>query len=272
MWEVASFIRRNRTATTESGFTVIAHDRVRGLFPELLDLFRELPAAVSGEEPKNSPKFHVKLTMKTDNILPLKKLALLTAAFCTAIFACSHNASATPKPLPPAISLTIGDTHELGKVFFGEPSGDANRTAYVNAMIGLSLGGSTHVDYSPPAFQNNLVTRSNNDFGPLPQPAVLALNGTGTSVDLGDGTLYSYLFAKYDGKNGGCEVWYVGGLSGDITIPAFAFGPPGTTKYALSGWTLFGPGVPGVPDGGATVMLLGTALGALGIARRFLTS
>ena len=46
-----------RTATTESGFTVIADDKVRGLFPELLDLFRELPAAVPGEERKNSPKF-----------------------------------------------------------------------------------------------------------------------------------------------------------------------------------------------------------------------
>jgi VPDSG-CTERM motif len=33
---------------------------------------------------------------------------------------------------------------------------------------------------------------------------------------------------------------------------------------------VFGPGVPGVPDGGTTVMLLGAALGALGMARRFL--
>jgi protein with PEP-CTERM/exosortase system signal len=213
----------------------------------------------------------MKLNMKT-NIVPPIKLALLCAAVCAVMLAFSQNASATPHPLPPVTSLAIGDGHELGKVFFGEPSGNANRTAYVNAMIGLPLGGSTHVDYSPPAFQNNLVTRSNNNFGSLPQPAVLALNGTGTSVDLGDGTLYSYLFAKYDGKNGGCEVWYVGKLSGIITIPAFGFGPPGTTKYGLSGWTLFGPGVSGVPDSGATVMLLGAALGALGMARRFLTS
>ncbi len=31
-----------------------------------------------------------------------------------------------------------------------------------------------------------------------------------------------------------------------------------------------GPGVVSVPDGGTTVMLLGAALGALGMARRFL--
>ena len=34
---------------------------------------------------------------------------------------------------------------------------------------------------------------------------------------------------------------------------------------------VLGPGnPPGVPDGGTTVMLLGAALGALGMARRFL--
>jgi VPDSG-CTERM motif len=35
----------------------------------------------------------------------------------------------------------------------------------------------------------------------------------------------------------------------------------------LSGWTLFSPDSVGVPDGGTTVMLLGAALGALGMAR-----
>jgi hypothetical protein len=220
-----------------------------------------------------SPRLALRLlypetTMNTHNILPLRKLALLAAAFCTATFAFNHNVSATPKPLPPTISLTIGDSHELGTVKPSEPAGDANRTLYVNTMIGLSLGDSTHVIVQP-GNHDNLVTRSNNNFGSLPT-AVFDHNGTGTRVDLGDGSLYSYLFAKYDGPNGASEVWYVGGISGTITIPAFGFGPPGTTKYGLSGWTLFGPGVPGVPDGGTTVMLLGAALGALGMVRRFL--
>jgi hypothetical protein len=59
-------------------------------------------------------------------------------------------------------------------------------------------------------------------------------NGTGTAVDLGDGTLYSYLFAKYDGKNAGAKVWYVGSISGILTIPAFGLAGQ---HYGLSGWT-----------------------------------
>jgi hypothetical protein len=62
------------------------------------------------------------------------------------------------------------------------------------------------------------------------------------------------------------RVWYVGILSGSVQIPI------ATGGGSLLGWTLFGPGVPGVPDGGTTVMLLGAALGALGMARRFLKS
>ncbi len=198
--------------------------------------------------------------MKINNIVPLKNLAVLAAAFCTATFAFNHNASAIPHALPPSISLTIGDAHELGFVNFGIPSGDADRIAYVNHLIGMALG--TQDDALGQHF-----TRSNHAFSPLPQ-AVLALNGPGiqTSINLGAGGLYTYLFAKYDGPNYGSEVWYVGDLSGIITIPATA------GRYGLSGWTLFGPGHPGVPDGGTTAMLLGTALGVLGIARRYIMS
>jgi hypothetical protein len=101
-------------------------------------------------------------------------------------------------------------------------------------------------------------------FGPLPGPAVYALTGHGTNINIGSG-IYSYLLAQYGtGIDSVGHAWYIGNLSGDITIPATT-GTRGLTK-----WKLFGPGVPGVPDGGTTVMLLGAALGALGMARRFL--
>jgi hypothetical protein len=188
-----------------------------------------------------------------------KKVLLVSAAVCAVMLACSHNAGATPQPMPPSINLAIGDAHELGFVNFGIPSGDSDRLTYVNHLVGMALGTSDKAD-------GQTYFRSNNTFSPLPQAVLGGLvDGTSTTINLGSG-LYTYLFAKYDGPNYGSEVWYVGNLSGMITIPATAGG------YGLSGWTLFGPGVPGVPDGGITAMLLGTALGALGLARRFLLS
>jgi hypothetical protein len=190
------------------------------------------------------------------NLIPTKKLAVLSAAFCAAMLAFSPNAKA----------LTFGDANDLGQVLFGIPSGNADRTQYVNTLISLAPG--TTGFPADGQIYNRSLANPGPGFPNYPT-AVFDHNGTGTSVDLGNGTLYSYLFAKYDGPNAGSEVWYVGGISGVITIPGFGLAGQ---NYALSGWTLFGPGVPGVPDGGTTVMLLGTALGALGMARRFLMS
>ena len=186
------------------------------------------------------------------------KFVMLLGIGCAVILASASDASASRHALPPVINLTIGDAHELGFVDRSLPTTITSATLFVNTMIGLALGGSTHVIIGP---RDNLVTRSNHAFGPLPT-AVFALTGHGTTIDLGTG-LYSYLWAKYDNSHFGAEVWYVGNLSGMITIPATGGG------YGLTTWKLFGPGV-GVPDGGATVMLLGAALAVLGTARRFL--
>jgi hypothetical protein len=177
------------------------------------------------------------------------KLALFSIALFGALLAFSNNAKA----------LTIGDGNELGFVNFGIPSGDSDRLTYVNHLVGMMAGTSDKAD-------GQTYFRSNNAFSPLPQAVLGGLvDGTSTTINLGTG-LYTYLFAKYDGPNYGSEVWYVGNLNGIITIPATAGG------YGLSGWTLFGPGVPGVPDGGTTAMLLGAALSVLGVARRYLKS
>ncbi|PYK70866.1 MAG: hypothetical protein DME44_09845 [Verrucomicrobia bacterium] len=180
----------------------------------------------------------------------MKKYQKLFGAVCAVLLALCVA-------LPTAArALTIGDSHELGFVEFGIPSGDADRTNYVNHLIGMSLG-------STDTALGQTFTRSNNVFGALPT-AVFALNGTSTTIDLGT-NLYSYLFAKYDGPNYGSEVWYVGNLSGIITIPATG------GKYGLSGWTLFGPGGGNhTPDSGTTAALLGLALtGLAGLRAKF---
>jgi len=155
--------------------------------------------------------------------------------------------------LPKASALLLHDNHELGFVNYGIPSGDADRTLYVNHLIDQALGTTEQAD-------GQTYTRSNYNFGPLTD-AVFARNGTTTTINIATG--YQYLFAKYDGPNYGSEVWYIGDLSGSITIPATAGG------YGLSGWTLFNEGGNQVPDGGTTAILLGAALAGTELLRRY---
>jgi hypothetical protein len=177
--------------------------------------------------------------------VPRHKPLLLCAVLCAAMLAVSHNAS--------ALSLNVGDSHELGFLWPGIPSGDQNRVTYVNHLVGMALGA---IDIA----NGQIYFRSNNAFNSLPT-ATWALNGTGTNINLGAGGVYTYLFAEYGVF--GAEVWYIGDLSGIIKIPGFS------RDCGLTEWTLFGPGVPGVPDGGITAMLLGLGLCSVGIFRCF---
>ena len=185
----------------------------------------------------------------------MKKYSILFGAVCAVLLAFGQNAR--------AVALDFGDANDLGQVLFGIPSGDAARTNYVNHLIDMVPGTSD-------SFSGQTFNRTLNNPGPgFPNypDAVFGKNGTSTSIDLGTG-LYSYLFAKYDGPNAGSEVWYVGDLSGVITIPADGLAGQ---KYGLSGWTLFGPGgVPHTPDSGATAALLGLGLAGLaGLRAKF---
>jgi VPDSG-CTERM motif len=196
------------------------------------------------------------------NIVPPKKVALLSAAVCAVMLAFAQNASATPHALPPDIALAFNDSHVVGTVTPATPANPADVAGYINFMIGLTPG-TSGTFHNPPHTQT--ITRSTNLFGSLPNALVPgAVSGGGTTINLGAGGVFSYLFAKYDGQNDISFVWNVADLTGTITIPAI--GPLG---HGLSGWILFPPGGQ-VPDGGATVTLLGAALGVLGVVRRYL--
>jgi hypothetical protein len=185
-------------------------------------------------------------------MIPRNKLALLSAAVGAAMLAFSPKA---------ATALTFNDAHVVGTITPATPVNPGVVSAYINYMIALAPGHSGTFPNPP----TQTITRSSNTFASLPNALVPgAVTGFGTTINLGAG-VYSYLFAKY-AQNDVSQVWYVGNLSGIVTIPAL--GPRGR---ALSRWKLFPPGGQ-VPDGGATVMLLGAALGALGMARRFLKS
>jgi hypothetical protein len=166
-----------------------------------------------------------------------------------------------------AQALTIGDnTNYLGSIGDPEPASPSDEEGYINTLIAQAPGSSNTIS-------GHLYTRSNVSCGTCPAAAFnsrvtnvqgFTFDGNGNVVvNLGTGG-FTYLLGKYDGPNGASAVWNVQGLTGIVTIPPTGFG-----QFGLSHWSLFGPGGT-VPDGGITVMLLGAALGALGMARRFL--
>ncbi|PYK15524.1 MAG: hypothetical protein DME55_13610 [Verrucomicrobia bacterium] len=169
------------------------------------------------------------------NAVSRDKFLLLCMAFCGAMLAPSHDAK--------AVALGVGDSHELGFLWPGiqRKTDNQNKATYVSHLIGMALGA---IDVA----NGEVYPRSNHGFKSLPT-AARAINGGGRTINLRTGGLYTYLFATYDAY--GSEVWYIGNLSGIITIPFLAAG------HYLTGWTLFGPRGVGVPDGGITVMLLG---------------
>jgi hypothetical protein len=189
------------------------------------------------------------------NMIPTNKLAMLSAVVCAVMLAFTNNARA---------DATLGffpDTRVVGTISPGAPADAADVATYINFMIALPSPGSG-------TFAGQNITRTSNSFGSLPTAtATGSVSGTGTTIDLTSFGTFTYLFAKYDGQNDLSQVWNISGITGTITIPA-----DGPLGYGLSGWILFNQTGPPTPDGGVTVMLLGTALGALGMARRFLKS
>jgi hypothetical protein len=88
---------------------------------------------------------------------------------------------------------------------------------------------------------------------------------TGLTIDV-DITGWTYIKLAWDGMD---QFYYVGDETGVLTFNSTVFNDNGEPQN-LSHYALFNPTGGGVPDGGTTVMLLGAALGSLGIARRFL--
>ena len=180
-----------------------------------------------------------------------KRILTLLATSCAVMLAFGYNAQA----------LTFGDGNDLGQVLFGIPSGDQDRTDYVNHLVGMTPG------TSDSALGQDFIRSLNSCGSCTPVNVTDITNGTpgDVNVDLGSGG-YLYLFGKYDGPNAGSEVWYVAGLTGVIDIPAKGT-PDKNNKYGLSGWSLWKGGETNTPDSGTTAALLGLGLTGLAALR-----
>lgn len=173
-----------------------------------------------------------------------------------------------------AQAVIISNSRLLGTIVPGTPANPANETEMVRFLVAaLNTGTSGAVAYpgagvslgnNPDDPQTETYTLwAPTGLGlPAPLPAATgAQTVTGnTTINLG-ALQYDYIVAKF-GQD--AEAFWIGGLSGELTIPNYT----GNTN-GLSGYTLIN-GRTSVPDGGATVALMGIALGGLSLGRRFL--
>jgi len=170
----------------------------------------------------------------------------------------------------------------------GQVARDVLMTNNLIAMATLGSQSGTGTSADP------LYSRSFNSFGSLPAATdtgnVNAPSGTypdgfigPVTIDLSHTGMFTYLVVAYDGPNSGAAVWNIAGLTGILSFNAYALpeliagnltgnllGSNLPSMYKITSWTLLNP--TSAPDGGATVMLLGAALGALGMVRRFIMS
>jgi hypothetical protein len=162
--------------------------------------------------------------------------------------------------VPAATAVAV---NPFASVAPGTPANDASEKNYISDAVDIANGGvatraltQTYTMINDPAFTL-----------PLPEDVIgQGGAGTGTISDLPAGGYY--LIVKYNGRNDGSLIFLVDGISGEVTVPLTY---PGSNAGA-NAWTLFaagsddggGPGGNPVPDGGATVAMLG--LGLFGLA------
>lgn len=159
----------------------------------------------------------------------------------------------------PAYGLAITDPYVVGIVVSGEPASIADEVVYVNTLLGLGANAGPivingHTYTTGPVDYNGTVTALN------------AVQDDSESINVPAG--YEYVLAKYDGPQGGDMVWYLGGMS--MSLPANSWplwkNNPGNAGLGLSHFTVFNP--VSTPDYGATALLLGLGVFALGFLRR----
>lgn len=158
-----------------------------------------------------------------------------------------------------AIPLTIGDDYYLGEIEKSAPASESDEAGYINNLITLAAG------QSNTTIGGKKYDRIDSDVaGPFPTATASGAAKEDTDQTHINATGFAYILGKY-GQNS--YVWFLSGSLTDIVLPAQLSGKE------LSHSTLFNPGIspspsPSVPEGGATVLLLGAALAGFAALRR----
>ena len=174
-----------------------------------------------------------------------------------------------------AQAVVISDSRLLGTILPGTPASPENETEMVRFLVaalntgssgavafpgaGVSLGDNPADGASPEVY--TLWAPAGLGL-PAPLPAATGVQTVTSNTTFNLGAMqYDYIVAKFGSD---AEAFWIGGLSGELTIPNLT-----GNQNGLSGFTLIN-GRTNVPDGGATVALMGLALGGLSLSRRFL--
>jgi VPDSG-CTERM motif len=176
-------------------------------------------------------------------------------------------------------TLTTGNTPSLGAGPFGtvlvNRTGSSTATITFTAAAGYLFvdGGAVAVNvnaasWSVSAFTVNAGANAVTNDSPRQEDGFGIFNQGGSQQNASNGaSSVSFTLTTAPGTWASAVNVLVGNALGNaVAAHIFLVGSNGVTGFAT------GPGTPSVPDGGATVMLLGMAFGALGMVRRYLVS
>jgi len=189
--------------------------------------------------------------------------ALITGSILAAALALAPNAGA----------LAINDNNYVGRINPGTPADPTDEGAYAQYLIDLFNGDetdATNVAIPGSSQTQNFFLTSGGLAGPLPDFGVSSghlLNGSGALNVTGtyDITGVTYLYAYYGngaldpagpGSGDDGQLWYVGNLTGTVTIPT-----KGLSHVSFGGGR-------NVPDAGTTFVLLGAGMIGVDAIRR----
>jgi VPDSG-CTERM motif len=196
-----------------------------------------------------------------------------------------QQAQATSLDLQNNMHWSTNDPYLIGTVIPGTLNGGqaVRDAAMTNTLLGMAAPSQTGTWGEP---SDPLFSRTNLNTTGYPAATTVGAAINPTSIPDGGATLtitltgsFQYLVVAYDGRNSGVAVFDIHTLvAGDeIVLARYAFPADPVhgdlvqgDRYRMTTWSLLNPTT--APDGGTTVMLLGAALGALGMARRFVRS
>jgi VPDSG-CTERM motif len=171
----------------------------------------------------------------------------------------------------PAYALSIDDDGVVGIIepLPGNGSSAEDETDWANYLLSLGANDSDTADADDDG-NGELYETGDNDYNDVLDTGVQG-GSLGNDDPIPNVAGAEYVLAKYDGPNAGYVLYYIPDFDGGSgNLPEFAFPIWGNEgQYRVSHITTFGS--TSVPDGGATLILLGMALSGLGMARRFIS-